>query len=142
MDTGITSRREAIFILSRWLETSDFPDRLLTNSPDRGFIMDLVYGTVRWRRALEWTLQQVVKQAPEGETRAALLVGAYQVLFMADVPAYAAVHATVEAAKIASPRSAGFVNGVLRNIDAWYSAFDVQPGDKLYVKPADRVRIW
>ncbi|MEI6604461.1 MAG: M13-type metalloendopeptidase [Verrucomicrobiota bacterium] len=34
------------------------------------------------------------------------------------------------------------VNGVVRNIDAWYSAFDVQPGDKLYVKPEDRVRIW
>ncbi|MFZ4396710.1 MAG: RsmB/NOP family class I SAM-dependent RNA methyltransferase [Kiritimatiellia bacterium] len=116
MDTGITSRREAIFILSRWLGTSDFPDRLLTNSPDRGFIMDLVYGTVRWKRALEWVLQQLVKQAPDGETRAALLAGTYQVLFMTDVPAYAAVHATVAAAKIASPRSAGFVNGVLRNL--------------------------
>jgi len=116
MDTGTASRREAIFILSRWLGTSDFPDRLLTNSADRGFIMDLVYGTVRWRRALEWALQQFVEQAPEGETRAALLAGAYQVLFMEDVPAYAAVHATVAAAKIASPRSASFINGVLRNL--------------------------
>ena len=34
------------------------------------------------------------------------------------------------------------VNGPLPNIDAWYSAFDVQPGDKLYIKPEDRVRIW
>lgn len=34
------------------------------------------------------------------------------------------------------------VNGVVRNIDAWYSAFDVKPGDKLYVKPEDRVHIW
>ncbi|MEO6338748.1 MAG: M13-type metalloendopeptidase [Caulobacteraceae bacterium] len=34
------------------------------------------------------------------------------------------------------------VNGVVRNIDAWYAAFDVKPGDKLYVAPADRVRIW
>jgi endothelin-converting enzyme/putative endopeptidase len=30
----------------------------------------------------------------------------------------------------------------VRNIDAWYAAFDVQPGDKLYLAPADRVRIW
>ena len=29
-----------------------------------------------------------------------------------------------------------------RNMDAWYAAFDVQPGDKLYLKPEDRVRIW
>ncbi len=29
-----------------------------------------------------------------------------------------------------------------RNMDAWYAAFDVKPGDKLYLAPADRVRIW
>jgi putative endopeptidase len=34
------------------------------------------------------------------------------------------------------------VNGVVRNIDAWYAAFDVKPGEKLYLGPADRVRIW
>jgi putative endopeptidase len=30
----------------------------------------------------------------------------------------------------------------LANIDAWYAAFNVQPGDKLYLKPEDRVTIW
>jgi putative endopeptidase len=30
----------------------------------------------------------------------------------------------------------------LRNFDPWYAAFDVKPGDKLYLKPEDRVRIW
>jgi putative endopeptidase len=30
----------------------------------------------------------------------------------------------------------------VRNIDAWYGAFQVQPGDTLYLAPADRVRIW
>ncbi len=34
------------------------------------------------------------------------------------------------------------VNGVVRNIDAWYAAFDVKPGDQLYLPPAERVRIW
>jgi predicted metalloendopeptidase len=34
------------------------------------------------------------------------------------------------------------VNGPLPNIDAWYAAFNVQPGDKLYIAPAERVRIW
>ena len=34
------------------------------------------------------------------------------------------------------------VNGVVRNVDAWYTAFNVRPGDKLYIAPADRVRIW
>jgi putative endopeptidase len=30
----------------------------------------------------------------------------------------------------------------LKNIDAWYDAFGVKPGDPSYVAPADRVRIW
>jgi putative endopeptidase len=34
------------------------------------------------------------------------------------------------------------VVGTLRNVDAWYAAFNVQPGDKMYVAPENRVRIW
>jgi 16S rRNA (cytosine967-C5)-methyltransferase len=115
-DPGIASRRETIFLLSRWLETRDFPNRLLTTHADRGFIMDLLYGCVRWRRALEWILQQRVRQVPTGETAAALLAGAYQILFMPEIPAYAAVHATVSAARIGSPRATGFINAVLRTL--------------------------
>lgn len=33
-------------------------------------------------------------------------------------------------------------NGPLRNIDAWYKAFDVKPGDAMYLPPEQRVRIW
>ena len=31
---------------------------------------------------------------------------------------------------------------IVRNMDPWYQAFSVQPGQKLYLQPADRVRIW
>jgi putative endopeptidase len=34
------------------------------------------------------------------------------------------------------------VNGVVRNVDAWYAAFDVKPDDPLYLPPENRVRIW
>jgi len=30
----------------------------------------------------------------------------------------------------------------VRNLDPWYAAFSVQPGEKLYLAPADRVRVW
>jgi putative endopeptidase len=30
----------------------------------------------------------------------------------------------------------------VRNVDAWYKAYGIKPGDKLYLKPEDRVRIW
>ena len=34
------------------------------------------------------------------------------------------------------------VNGPVRNIDAWYDAFGVKPGDALYLPPEQRVRLW
>jgi putative endopeptidase len=34
------------------------------------------------------------------------------------------------------------INGPLRNLDEWYKAFNVKPGDKLYLPPEQRVRIW
>lgn len=34
------------------------------------------------------------------------------------------------------------VNGVVRNMDAWYEAFGVQRGDRLYLEPGERIRIW
>jgi putative endopeptidase len=34
------------------------------------------------------------------------------------------------------------INGVVANVDDWYKAFAVQPGDKMYSAPAQRVRIW
>jgi len=33
-------------------------------------------------------------------------------------------------------------NGIVRNFDAWYEAFNVQPGDALYLPPEKRVKIW
>ncbi|WP_262689918.1 M13 family metallopeptidase [Kordiimonas aestuarii] len=34
------------------------------------------------------------------------------------------------------------VNGIVRNMDEWYEAFDVKPGDALYLPPEERVHIW
>jgi putative endopeptidase len=30
----------------------------------------------------------------------------------------------------------------VRNVDEFYAAYDVQPGDALYLAPEERVRIW
>ena len=37
---------------------------------------------------------------------------------------------------------AQFRAATVRNIDAWYAAFEVKPGETLYLAPPDRVRIW
>ncbi|MGH8496219.1 MAG: M13 family metallopeptidase [Gammaproteobacteria bacterium] len=34
------------------------------------------------------------------------------------------------------------VNGIVRNFDPWYAAFDVQEGDALYLPPEERVAVW
>jgi len=33
-------------------------------------------------------------------------------------------------------------NAPISNIDAWYNAFNVKPGDKMYKKPEDRIKLW
>jgi len=45
---------------------------------------------------------------------------------------------------LTNPHSPGRyrVNGVVRNLDPWYAAFNVKPGDKLYLPPDQRVHIW
>lgn len=34
------------------------------------------------------------------------------------------------------------INTIARNIDEWYTAFGVKPGDELYLQPKERIRIW
>lgn len=45
---------------------------------------------------------------------------------------------------LSDPHSPAYfrVNGAVRNMDAWYTAFDVKPGDKMYLAPQERVKIW
>ena len=37
---------------------------------------------------------------------------------------------------------AQFRAATVRNLDSWYAAFSIQAGEKLYLAPTDRVRIW
>lgn len=111
---GTTARREAIFVLAQWLETGDFPSRMISPGVNRSFVTDLTGTVLRRYRTLDWMLRRFVKKMPKGETYAALLTGAAQLFFMPTVKDYAALNETVEAAKRASRASAPFVNGVLR----------------------------
>ncbi|HEY9138625.1 MAG TPA: M13-type metalloendopeptidase, partial [Terriglobus sp.] len=44
---------------------------------------------------------------------------------------------------LGDPHSPGkYRAATVRNIDAWYEAFGVKPGDALYLSPAERVHIW
>jgi len=111
------SRRDAAFAVARWLATHDFPAGLLPEGKDRAFVQDLVYTTIRRLRPLRAVLGELVPRWPKGELEALLYVGAAQVLYMDDVPDFAAVNETVAAAKMCpNPNVAKVVNGVLRNL--------------------------
>lgn len=111
------SRRIAAFAVVRWLATKDFPATLLPEGADRAFVQDLVYIVIRRLRPLRKVLGELTTKWPKGELEALLYVGAAQVLYMDDVPDFAAVNETVEAAKCCDNKSiAKVVNGVLRNL--------------------------
>ena len=111
------SRRSAAFIVARWIATKDFPSSMLPTGADRAFVQDIVYTTIRRIRPLRKILGALMKQWPKGELEALLYVGAAQILYMPDVPDFAAVSETVEAAKACeNPSIAKVVNGVLRNV--------------------------
>ena len=83
---------------------------------DRAFVTFIVYGTVREQRRLDALIiprchQPLDRLDPR--VRAALRIGAFQLVH--DVPAHAAVNATVSAAP---PRARGLVNAVLRSVAA------------------------
>ena len=111
------ARRTAALVIARWLATKDFPAGLLPDGPDRAFVQDLVYTAIRRLRPLRRVLGALVPKWPKGELEALLYVGAAQVLYMGDVPDFAAVNETVAAAKgCGNPSVARVVNGVLRNL--------------------------
>jgi 16S rRNA (cytosine967-C5)-methyltransferase len=86
----------------------------LLDTRDRAFATNLVYGTLREQRALEYLLAQLSDRPLDDldtPVRIALRLGAYQL--MHGVPAHAAVRETVQ---IAPERARGFVNGVLRTL--------------------------
>lgn len=115
----MNTRRTASFIVARWLATHEFPGALLPKEgPDRGFVQDMVYAVIRRHRVLRSVLGRLLKTWPNGELEALLLVGAAQILYMPDVPDFAAVSETVTAAKKSGSgrRFDRVVNGVLRNL--------------------------
>ena len=87
---------------------------------DRALLTELTYGTLRWRGNIDARLRQNLRRPladTEGFVRNLLRVTVYQLFFLDKIPDYAAVNEAVELAKShRGSKTAGFVNGVLRNV--------------------------
>ena len=147
MKKNTNSRRTAAFAVVRWLATKDFPATLLPEGLDRAFVQDLVYTVIRRLRPLRKVLGALVTKWPKGELEALLYVGAAQVLYMDEVPDFAAVNETVEAAKQCDNKSvAKVVNAVLRNLIRRREEFEqmiaAAPLEERESFPTELVRRW
>ena len=147
MSSTSNSRRTAAFAIARWLATKDFAANLLPDGPDRAFVQDLVYTVIRRLRPLRKVLGALTAKWPKGELEALLYVGAAQVLYMDDVPDFAAVNETVEAAKACANKSVSkVVNGVLRNLirrrDEFAAMIASAPLEERESFPTALVRRW
>ncbi len=88
-------------------------------TPDRALLTELVHGVVRWKRWLDFVLQAFAEHPLQRyplPILTALRLGAYQLLYLERVPAYAAVHQMVELVKPYGKAAAGLVNALLRTL--------------------------
>ena len=111
------NRHEAYanLILPKALGESSLEER------DRGFVTELVYGTIRMQGRHDWILSQV-SQRPWESVDVGIVdvarLGVHQ-LFEMRVPSHAAVSATVELArKVLGESKATYVNALLRQVSA------------------------
>ena len=125
---GAAARRVALDVVLRVERARAFAgpaldaalDRAALASRDRSLATEIAYGVLRWRGRLDWIIGQAAGR-PAGRIALPLLcvlrIGAYQLLFLERVPAYAAVdEAARQARERGGSKAAGFVNGVLRHI--------------------------
>lgn len=118
-----TTRRVALEVLARVeddgayanLAMSAALDRSELDERDRRLVTDLVYGTLRRRRALDHLADRFLASSPPPAARRALRLGVYQLVERDDIPDHAAVDETVAATP---KRFKGLVNAVLRKVAA------------------------
>jgi 16S rRNA (cytosine967-C5)-methyltransferase len=117
-------RERALSILQS-TERGGFADPLLDearqefNTRDRAFLLELVYGVLRNRSLLDWTLDSFSEKPvakTDAGTRNILRLGLYQMLFLDRVPVSAAVNTSADLAKTHGKKP-GYVNGLLRRIE-------------------------
>ncbi len=109
-------------------------------SPEhRPLIQELCYGVMRWYPRLDALLQLLLERplkARDGDIRALILAGCYQLLYMR-VADHAAVAETVEAAKaLGKPWAVGLVNGLLRRLQREQDQLLDQLADNLVAQSA------
>ena len=99
-------------------------EQALKHSPlsdrDRGLVTELVNGTIRMKKHLDWVLDLFLTRKQrklKSKVYVILIVSLYQLLFLERVPAYAVINEAVEMTRREGRGVSGLVNGLLRNVE-------------------------
>lgn len=87
---------------------------------DRGLVTELVNGTIRMKKHLDWVLDLFLagkQRKLERKVYVILIMSIYQLLFLERVPSYAVINEAVEMTRSEGKGASGLVNGLLRNVD-------------------------
>ncbi len=121
-------RKTALFVLNSLNKGRHTLDKILEDIQnkelflsrrDQALFYALVYGVLRWRGRLDWTINHFSKtglKKIDPVILNILRIGLFQIIYLNRIPVSAAVNTSVEIAKsFASSHAAGFVNALLRN---------------------------
>lgn len=141
---GYNERANAINALAKWRRSGIFPERVLASG--NAMAMEITYGAIRNLSALDFILKRFLHKSPGALPYAALCVGAWQLIYGKNIPDYAAISETIDAAKEIGAGPTGLINAVLRNIvrnrDAIQSDLQNAPTALRLSHPEEIVRRW
>jgi 16S rRNA (cytosine967-C5)-methyltransferase len=123
-----------------------------TDPREERFATEITSGVTRWRRWLDFLVDQFYSGAPgtlETRVRLVLRIGIYELLYL-DTPSHAAINEAVELARmLGATRATGLVNGILRSVDRKRNALPkprtADPAEALAIRtshPTWMVRKW
>ena len=134
-----SAREAALAALQKWRKNGAWSDAALNTAIERAGLdrrdaalcSRLCYGTLQNLSYLDYYLNHYSATPTarlEPQVLDILRVGAYQLLFLSQIPAHAAVSESVSLCKAQSPRAASLVNAVLRRVAAEKDALPPIPG--------------
>ena len=123
----MSPRQHVLKLLDRWEKSDAYADILLEklfdqnkiSTQDRALIQEIFFGVIRWRKRLDWIIEQFfqgsIKKSPRF-VRQILQSSLYQLIYLDRIPSYAIINEAVKIAKFKGGRYwSGKINAILRN---------------------------
>lgn len=145
------NERELCFLMLYWVYEKDAYSNLVIKKADKiassegkkiDFARAMLYGTLTYTFTIDFLIRHITKEetgSMDPVARTVIRMAVWQIQFGNNIPAYAAVDASVEITKKYNPKASGYVNAVLRKFaeapEAKRLLEQFKPGIKVALKP-------